>query len=252
MSFCNFVRPSFVVTAVLGCFALNPRAVFAHGDVWLYTDVSTSALAVGVVDETATVYTPGERVFESILTPDGLPFSPFDFSSAEPGFRAAAGELPASQPISLTVDWLKVWNGAGLAPVGDASFSFDLSDGFSSEADESLHEHALFGLTATTASPVADGVYVASIRAATAGVDESEPFYFVVLKDDLIATEDDAEELAELLEAFEEGGPAPVFAGKDFSFFEEAVEFVEAIPEPSGLGMAALAAGAAGLSRRRR
>jgi hypothetical protein len=251
MRFCSFVRSSFVVATVLGCFALGPRTVFGHGDVWLYADTPANTLAVGVVDETATVYTPDERVFVSILTPDGLPFSPFDFSSTEPGFRAAAGDLPASQPISLTVDWLKVWNGAGLDPVSDASFSFDLSGGFGSAANGSLHEHALFGLTAASASPVADGVYVASIRAATAGVDESEPFYFVMLKDDLVASEDDAEELAELLEAFEEGGPAPVFAGKDFSFFEEAVEFVEAIPEPSGLGLAAVGAIFLSASRRR-
>jgi hypothetical protein len=234
MRFCSFVRSSFVVATVLGCFALGPRTVFGHGDVWLYADTPANTLAVGVVDETATVYTPDERVFVSILTPDGLPFSPFDFSSTEPGFRAAAGDLPASQPISLTVDWLKVWNGAGLDPVSDASFSFDLSGGFGSAANGSLHEHALFGLTAASASPVADGVYVASIRAATG-----------------LASEDDAEELAELLEAFEEGGPAPVFAGKDFSFFEEAVEFVEAIPEPSGLGLAAVGAIFLSASRRR-
>jgi hypothetical protein len=251
MRFCNFVRSSFVVAAVLGGLALGPRTVLAHGDVWLYTDAPNNTLGVGVVDETATVYTPDERVFESILTPDGLPFSPFDFSSTEPGFRAAAGDLPASQPIGLTVDWLKVWNGAGLDPVIDASFSFDLSGGFSSAADGSLHDHALFGLTAATASPVADGVYVASIRAAMAGLNGSEPFYLVMLKDDLIATEDDAEELAELLEAFEAGGPPPVFAGKDFSFFEEAVEFVEAIPEPRGLALAAVGAILVGAHRRR-
>ena len=230
-----------------------PNVVLAHGgDVWLYTDAASSELAVGLADEAGGTFTPGESVFESILTADTLPFSSFDWSATEPGFRAAAGELPASQPISLTAGPLLHWEGSSLVATSDVSFSFNLSGGFGSEPNGSLHDHAPMGLTSMTASPVPDGVYVASIRAAVAGLGESSPFYLVMLKDDLIASEDDAEELAELLEAYEEGGPAPVFGGKDFSFLEEAVEFVEAIPEPNSFALAAVGVALLGTRRRRR
>jgi hypothetical protein len=213
--------------------------LYGHGDVWAYTDTAQDRLAIGLVDELT--YTPGERVFESILAPEGLPFSPFDFSASEPGFRAQAGDLPASQAISLTVNSLQVWNGSDLDPVVDVDFSFDLSGGFNSSADGSLHEHVLLGLASLTATPVPDGVYVASVRAGTAGLGDSDAFFMVLLKDDLITSENDVEELEELLEAFEGGGAAPMFGGKDFSFFEDAVEFVESVPEPSAASLAGLA-----------
>ena len=236
----------------VGLAIASANAVHAHGDVWLSTDVVNDKLAVGVVDEAGTTFTPGERVFEGILTPDLLPFSSFEFSAQDPGFRSAAGELPPSQAISLTVTSLSVWNGSGLDPVADVDFDFDLSGGFSSEADGSVHEHPLLGLASLTANPVPDGAYVASMRASAAGLGDSDEFYFVLLKDDLIMDEDDLEALEALLEDYENGGPAPVFGGKDFSFFEEAVEFVESVPEPNGLALAGFAAVIGVFVRRRR
>jgi hypothetical protein len=207
-----------------------------HGDVWLSHDMLNDTIAVGVVDEAGTTYTPGVRVFEGILTPDGLPFSPFDFSAADPGFRSAAGDLPPSQPIALTQQSLQVWNGSGLDPAIVVDFDVDLSGGFSTGGDGSIHEHPLFGLIDLTADslPVPDGVYVAAFTASTAGVGTSDRIYFVLLKDDLIESESDAESVEGLLEDFDNGGPEPVFRGKNFAFFEEAVEFVvDAVPEPS-------------------
>ena len=59
--------------------------------------------------------------------------------------------------------------------------------------------------------------------------------------------------MEELFEAFEEGGPAPIFGGKDFSFFEEATSFVEAsVPEPSSMLLASLAALGFVLNKRKR
>jgi hypothetical protein len=73
-----------------------------------------------------------------------------------------------------------------------------------------------------------------------------------MLKDDLIASEADAAELEELSEAFDNGGPEPVFAGKNFAFFEEAVEFVAGqVPEPASASIAGLAAMALLAARRR-
>lgn len=195
---------------------------------------------IGVVDEAATMYTPGVQTFELILTPDTLPFSPYDYSAEDPGFRAAAGELPASQAVGLALHSLTVWNGSGLDPTPGVSFSFDLSGGFSTETDGSFHEHPLYGLTDLTADalPIPDGVYVAAFSVSTAGLGESNLLRFVMLKDELVASESDVEALEILLEDYEEGGPAPVYSGKDFSLFEEVVEYVETVPEPSGITLA--------------
>ena len=233
--------------------ALANVAYAQHGDVWLSTDVANNKLALGVVDEAGVTFMPGVRVLEVILTPDALPFSPFDYSAEDPGFRSAAGDLPASQPVGLTLQSLSVWNGAGLDAAAGVEFSFDLSSGFATEADGSLHEHPLYGLTDLTLDPlpVPDGVYVASFKASIAGLADSDPYYFVMLKDDLIADESDVETLAGLLEDYANGGPLPVFGGKNFAFFEEAVEFAAAaVPEPHGVALACC--GVLGLLQARR
>ncbi len=232
--------------------SLASATAFAEGDVWLHTDVPNGKLSVGGVDEVATTYTPGVRVFAAIVTADSLPFSSFDFSGEEPGFRSAAGDLPTSQPIGLALGALKVWNGSSLDAAVGVDFHFDLSGGFSTQASGAFHEHPLRGLTSLSANPVADGVYVSSARASVAGLTTSDQFYFVLLKDDLIADEDDAEAVVGLMEDFENGGPAPVFAGKDFTFFKNATDFVAAsVPEPSGMLLACSAVVGAAAARRR-
>ncbi len=216
-------------------------ALAQHGDVWLRQQ--NGAVGLGVVDEAGTSYTPGIRALEVILTPDSLPFSPFDDSAEDPGFRAEAGQLPPSQPMNLSLVSLRKWNGVGLAPAIGVSFAFDLSNGFSTEADGSLHEHPLYGLTDLTADaqPIPDGVYVAAFRVSTAGLIASDLEYFVMLKDGLVGDETNAEDLTGLLEGFENGGPAPVFMGKDFTFFDQVYDFVAgAIPEPSGAALGAV------------
>ena len=249
ISYCSLSFLSLIAAA-----ATLPGAARAeHGDVWLHRDAVGETLAVGVVDEAGVTFTPGPRIFESILVPDALPFSSFDFSAEEPGFRSAAGDLPASEPITLTLDSLRVWNGTTFDPAAGVAFAFDLSGGFGADGAGAIHEHPLFGLTDLTLDPLplADGVYVASFRASMASLGDSLPIHFVMLKDDLIGDESDAESLVELLEEFENGGSDPVFGGKNFAFFEEAVSSLEAaIPEPGG----ALLAGVAllGLAIRRR
>jgi hypothetical protein len=76
---------------------------------------------------------------------------------------------------------------------------------------------------------------------------ESDPYYLVALVDEVVSNsstpEDDAEAIGELLRAFMEdpsGAPAPIFGGKDFTFYAEAIRAVE-IPEPASCILAAIA-----------
>lgn len=249
------LRPALTLfTAALLPVCAAPTVFAAHGDVWMSTDTVNNKVDIGVVNEAGTEYTPGENTFEVILTADTLPFSPYDYPADDPGFRAAAGELPVSQAVDILLHSLTVWNGSGLDPTPGVAFSFDLSGGFSTETDGSMHEHPLYGLTDLTADalPIPDGVYVAAFRMSTAGLGDSNLARFVMLKDELIANETDAEALEGLLEDYEEGGPAPVYGGKDFSFFEEAVEYVETVPEPSGIVLAGCVALALAVRGRRR
>jgi hypothetical protein len=235
--------------------AMANLASAQHGDVWLRHDVVQAKIGLGVVDESGTTFTPDVRVLEVILTPDSLPFSPFEASAEDPGFLAAAGELPPSQPINLSVVSLKRWNGSGLDLVFGVAFDFDLSSGFSTEADGSLHEHPLFGLINVSLSPllIPDGVYVGAFRVGAAGLGDSDLEHFVMLKDALVTSETDAEELTGLLEDFENGGPAAVFKGKDFTFFHQAYDFVAAaVPEPSGVFLGACSLMSVTMARRLR
>lgn len=229
------------------------RAAEGHGDIALFNDGGT--IGVGLVDDSADpeIFEPGVRVFESILIP-ALVFSPFDFDSDEPGFDIEDGEFPPSQLVDLVPLSLEYWDGTGDVAFGaaPAGVAFDFDDAsFATDDEGGLHDHALFGLK--SAGIIPDGVYVGEFLASTAGLAPSDPIYLVMLKDDLI-TAANLEELEELLEAYEEGGAEPVFGGKNFAFYEAAVEAVEArvaIPEPGAVGLTCVALGVS-LARRRR
>ncbi len=243
--------PSCLLAFTLLAFSSNAHA---EGDVWLRAD--SGKLTLGLVNEEGTEFTPGVRIYSTILTPVTLPFSPFDLSSGEPGFQSPPGSLPANQPVNLTVESLTVWDGAALVPVSGVDFTFDLSSGFESSSTGGLHDHAPFGLIDLTSgvSPVNDGVYVAAFRASMEGVEASEVGYLVMLHDTLITNEDYAEEVSALLETYESEGTPPVFSGKDFSYFAAVQDHVaSSIPEPTGLVPAVVAAIAfASACRRRR
>jgi hypothetical protein len=236
---------------VFGLLAQAPSSAARaqQGDVWLHQE--SGALSLGVVDEAGVTYTPNIRALQVILTPDSLPFSPFDYSAEDPGFRAAADELPPNQTVNLALISLQKWNGAGLEPASGVSFAFDLSSGFATEANGGMHEHPLYGLIDLTADsqPIPDSVYIAAFQVSTAGLTPSDIEYFVMLKDALVNSENDAEDLGKLLEGFENGGVAPVFNGKDFTFFEQAYRSV-AVPEPARAALAVVALAA--LRRRQR
>ena len=224
---------AFLMTVTL---AVAAPAIAQRGDVWLFTDGPNTKIGLGVVDEAGTTLIPGVRTLQAILVPDTLPFSSFDYSAEEPGFRASAGDLPAAQSIALTPIALSLWTDTGLVRAVGVAFDFDLPGGLSSDSHGALHEHPLFGLTASGSS-LPDGVYVADFTASTAGLDDSDLYRFVMLKDDRITNETDAGALIGSMEDYENGGSAPVFGGKDFTFFEDATTMAT-VPEPTAIVLA--------------
>jgi hypothetical protein len=119
-------------------------------------------------------------------------------------------------------------------------------------SDGALHVHPAYQLNRSGAGVPADGVYVAALTASVAGMDDSEPFYLVMLVDQLLVDDDAAEGLEE---TFEAGGTFYEAVGKDFGFYEEAVGYVEtnvAVPEPGAGALGILTAGFLSTCRRRR
>lgn len=212
------------------------------------------------------------RVFESILR-DGFshPTLVADYEAADPGFFAlhavshaselaslGASALPGGAAVSLNlsnfavdgdVSTLFYWNGTGAvvfdpAPVG-TTFAFQPAVNFATTGPNGeLDDHPVFRLDVAGAGVPADGVYLIAPRVDVAGLATSNRFFAVLLVDQLIDTEDDVEQLEEALEALEAGESESAFLhGKDFAFYEEAVEYVEEhiAPEP-GAGLLALCA----------
>ena len=100
-------------------------------------------------------------------------------------------------------------------------------------APAALHEHPVFTIDNGGAGVPLDGVYLIAPTATVAGLTDSQPVYMVWLVDALF----DEEDAAEGLEASLEQGQT-VYLGKDFAFFEQAVDYVQnqLVPEPtSGL-----------------
>jgi hypothetical protein len=215
------------------------------------------------------------RVFDSILR-DGFshPTLAADYEAVDPGFFALhavnhAGELaalgasalPGGADVSLSLSSFAVdgddstlfyWDGTGAvdfdpAPSG-TTFAFHPTGVFAATGPNGdLDAHPVFRLDVGGTGVPADGVYLIAPKVDVSGLATSGRFFAVLLVDQLIDTEDDAEELELALEALEAGESETAFLdGKDFAFYEEAVEYVEeviAVPEPSAAVLALAAVG---------
>lgn len=268
MNIARFSALMFLVTAA--------SASAQHSDVLLRSDGS-KVLIGGAFDlsmeEGPSTFDLETHVFEGVLIDPAVPTPPFgfDFERTEPGFFSAPGlpvgdDLPANADVALSLstfslgagsDTAYYWDGVGevdfrplsaaqpgvnftFAPMAPSPFA-------TTDGAGSMDDHPLFGLT----GGAADGVYVISPVVSVEGLADSDPFLMVWLASSVLIDEDTAEQLEEALEAFEGGGPDPMVGGVNFAFFEEAVEFVESIPEPSSVLLALLASAAVGaLSRR--
>lgn len=262
------------LAAAITFFCADP--VWAHSDVLVRSDGTKVLIGAAEdldMEEGGPFFDLETRVFEGVLIDPATPTPPFgyDFERDEPGFYSdptvpVGQNLPANADLALTLNAFSLggaadtafyWNGAGevdfqpvsagqpgvgftFAPTAPSPFASTDPSGF-------VDDHPLFGLT----GGAADGVYLTQVELSVAGLATSDPFYMVWLANSALTTDTLAEELEEALEAFEEGGPAPVVAGVDFSFYEEAVEYAEGIPEPAAAFLAALAIGVTGAARRR-
>ena len=244
---------------ILAAVAVGSGELFAHGgggDIAVFSDGSQVAVGFAVLDGDDDIqleFDPNDKVFHAILLPQpaipGLP----DVGSSEPGYDGNENELPPNAPLTVNVQSLMYWNGAGpvsFSPAGGVSPSYTPNTA-NVLPDGGFHAHLIFGLTDTTvdALPLPDGVYLAELTASVQGMTESDPYYLVTLVDQLVTSsstpEDDAEAIGELVRAYMEdplGAPAPIYGGKDFTFYANAIGSVEAIPEPMSLLLAALGA----------
>ncbi len=256
-------------------------AVYAqHSDV-LLADVG-GQVAVGsaedIGDPNNELFSLGVSAFESIMIPGTGLVDPPDYESDEPGFYSdpaelaalGASALPGLADVSATATTFTVdgassdlfyWDGIGAvdfspAPV-NTTFEFEPSSGFATtNSNGFLDGHPEFILENSDPNAIpADGVYLISPVVDVDTLTTSDNFYVVLLVDELITNGADAHEVEEALEALEEGNTTDAVAlGKDFAFYEEAVEYVEdniVVPEPTTGLIAFMALGLTAVSRYR-
>jgi hypothetical protein len=155
--------------------------------------------------------------------------------------------------ITPMVTSLHYWNGTGpisFAPATGVSAGF-YEPTFFANNQGGFHKHFIFGLDDLTADgqPIPDGVYLAQLKARVTGLVDSTPFYEVVLVDQSIVNSADPEGAAESLGvavfdyvADPQMNPVPMFGGKSFAYFADAIRHAESlIPEPATCALAAMA-----------
>lgn len=258
---------------------LASGSAFAHSDV-LLRDVG-GKVAIGAAEdldreEGGPFFDLDTNVFEGILINPGTPTFPlnFDFERDEPGFFTGPGlpvgdDLPTNTLITITPapfsigfgnDAVHYWDGnddPDFQPlsVAQPGVTFEAAEDDPLLIDDTafVDGHPIWGLD----GGAADGVYLVSYTVNVPGLDPSDPFYMVWLAASELTEEDDAEAVEGRIEAFEEGfddlgNPVndAIVNGVDYEFFEEAVEFAEAIPEPTTAALALLALGAFAARRR--
>lgn len=243
------MRNIYFAFTILILAGLVHSAAFGHGgggDIALFSTDGKVDVGFAILDDddvNQVFFDENDRVFSSVLVPQVL-FG-FSMGSTEPGFDADEGTLPNSASIRVATRSIGYWDGSG-----DVSFSdaMDVTARFEpstmqTDSQGGFHAHPLFGL----AGDVADGVYLTELTVGAVGLETSESFFLVSLVDDVIKSHADpetaGEELGELVRDYQlDLSQTPIFEGKDFSFFGDAVLQVEsqAVPEPSGHAMAVL------------
>jgi hypothetical protein len=245
---------------------------FGHGsggDIALFTTPDGLQVDVGfaILDDDdihQEFFDPNVNVFHSILlprTPSVLPPIPYTIGSPEPGFDANEGQLPPLALVTFNTLELSYWDGGGPVSFGPAA---GISGGYAPQpsitfADGGYHAHPVFGLQGAS---IPDGVYLAELTVSVAGLADSAPYYLVALVDSGLYTgnsemdAENAEAVGDLVIAYLDdphGAPEPIFGGRNYRFFADAIAHARslAIPEPSSLVLLTIAMAAVANGRRR-
>jgi hypothetical protein len=170
---------------------------------------------------------------------------------------AASHPFKTGDYTTSIVDGLKKWNGASFVDAGDSQLQLYKTVGgnpltatttdvgpFASltypltVANDEAHTGMGFrflGDGVSNTSVLADGVYLLSLKVSTAGLTDSDPFYFVLPKG----------------VSPEEAGQATLTFAALQGIARDAVQAMTAIPEPASLTLAAAAIGGCVAARRR-
>jgi hypothetical protein len=196
-----------------------------------------------------------DEVFNNILlprTPTAVPPIPWTLGTQEPGLDANEGELAPVQPLTLNVQELTYWDGSGAVNFGPLPAG--LSGGYAPQpsltfADGGHHSHPIVGIMG---GGTPNGVYLFKVNAHINTMIDSDPYYKVSLVDTALYTGDNdqnaenAEALGELVRTYladPVNNPAPVFMGKDYTYYANAIAYAETlpIPEPGAVALLVLA-----------
>jgi hypothetical protein len=212
------------------------------------------------------------QVFYSPMVPNSPPFDPHDYGFDDPGFfalgsnrtadfPAGTSPLPAGASVTLhfptftvarNTDKLFYWNGTGAVnfqPISTTQPGFAAAVGAdpvgttsspsppSETSYGALHEHPGFTLDNGGPGTAADGVYLNAASISVAGLTDSKNYYYVWIIDSLI---DDGDKAEELRDALLDHVVPPVVQGKDFTFANNAVSYVQnnlVVPEPGSIAL---------------
>ncbi len=172
-------------------------------------------------------------------------------------FPAGTSPLPAGAAVTLhqpnftvagNTDKLFYWNGSGAVnfqPISTTQPGYAIAVGATPVGITSntspgdygaLHEHPGFTLDNGGPGTPADGVYLNAGSISVTGLADSKNYYYVWVIDSLI---DDADKASALRDALLDHVIPPIVKGKDFTFVNNAINYVQnnlvSVPEPGSI-----------------
>jgi hypothetical protein len=213
------------------------------------------------------------QVFYAPMVPNSPPFDPHDYGFDDPGFFALgstrvadfpAGALPLPPGADVTLhipnftvagntDKLFYWNGSGAVnfqPISTTQPGYAIAVGASPLGTTSspnppsdpsfgaLHEHPGFTLDNGGPGIPADGVYLNAANISVSGLSDSKNYYYIWVVDSLI---NDGDKAGALRDALLTHADPPIVEGKDFTFVNNAISYVQnnlvAVPEPGSIAL---------------